>query len=202
MTGRQTLGNVCLFIALTLLTLSIIGGLPLPLLRKLAWVNSKKYETGVWGYCPVLPNNVASPSRYCNAFQRPCLSEDMKNTDRTSIIWHLVLFIVAWLFTALALVQCFLHRPWRQPAIYSGVAGAITSIAIYLVYVFSDCTIGEIHKTGDHTARRGNNVYIAATSAALMFVAAAAYWFEFKFVEKLHVTLLAKKKATTTTVVV
>ncbi|KAJ3171078.1 hypothetical protein HDU88_008112 [Geranomyces variabilis] len=194
MTARKTLGNLLLVLALVgviLLTLAILGGLPLPLLRLLAWVRAKRYEAGIWGYCPVLADNTPSPTRFCNAVQRPCLREADKANDKSSIIWHITLHIAAWVLILLALMQSFLHRPAMTPAIFAGVGAIVLIIAIYLANTFAECTIDLIlHDEKDTTARRGANIYIAGTAAGLALLGAAAFYMEHRFVQKLHAVVV------------
>ncbi|KAJ3010668.1 hypothetical protein HKX48_007290 [Thoreauomyces humboldtii] len=164
--------------------------------RDLAWVKSKKYETAVWGYCPVERPSTPYPTRYCWAFERPCFDYSQSpSADRSSILWQLFIQILGWLATALALVQTFLHRSFQQPAIYSGVAAVATVIGCYLTYAFSECTLDLIKKTeNDKTARLGPPIFLSGAATVLILVAAATYWIEFKIVQKLQVVLLLKKK--------
>ncbi|KAI8817421.1 uncharacterized protein EV422DRAFT_224479 [Fimicolochytrium jonesii] len=111
--------------------------------------------------------------------------------DKSSVMTFMALHILAWLFTCIALVQTALRRPIRQPAVYAFIAAICTTISTSLATTFSTCTLDLIRASlHDKTAQLGPARMLSYAAAALLFLAGMLFWFEFKFVKKLHESIV------------
>ncbi|KAJ3187520.1 hypothetical protein HDU85_006815 [Gaertneriomyces sp. JEL0708] len=181
--NRTNSAFVCLIVAWLLITLSMLGGIPVDFLRLLPWSHTSTTLTALWGWCPIMTDHRHTPIRDCQIWQRPCIYDAQQlSRDRVMMQTQFSFIVLAWVFTLTAIIVSLTGHDRKSIRLSSAcclVAALCGLIGAIMAIRFLGATVKEMKKYEEYESTRvGAGVYFCGVGAFVLLVGSAMFWME------------------------